>query len=149
MRVYLRDHAAGDGFDVPFSWPIQDERLFQSVFEASCAKWIRGELLPGSEDADFEYWENFQHRVHAAVDEIMARHSGGSRVLISTSGGVIAMVLQRVLQFPDQEVITTNWMVHNSSVSRVKYGQGKISLTQFNSLTHLERSGFQDMITYR
>tara|TARA_B110000858_G_scaffold175732_1_gene209355 strand:- start:39305 stop:40015 length:711 start_codon:yes stop_codon:yes gene_type:complete len=149
MRVYLRDHAADDGFDVPFSWPIKNERLFQSVFEASCAKWIRGELIPSSEDANFEYWENFQHRVHAAVDEIMSRHGSGSRVLISTSGGVIAMVLQRVLQFPDQAVITTNWMVHNSSVSRVKYGQGKISLTQFNNLAHLERSGLQDMITYR
>lgn len=149
MRVYLRDHAADDGFDVPFSWPIKDERLFQTVFEAACAKWIRGELVPGSEDANFEYWENFQHRVYAAIDEIMTRHSSGSRVLISTSGGVIAMVLQRVLQFPDQAVITTNWMVRNSSVSRVKYGRGKVSLTQFNSLPHLERAGMQEMITYR
>jgi broad specificity phosphatase PhoE len=149
MRVYLRDHAADDGFDTPFSWPIKDERLFQTVFEAACAKWIRGELKPGSEDANFEYWENFQHRVYAAVDEIMARHNSGSRVLVSTSGGVIAMVMQRVLQFPDQGVITTNWMLRNSSVSRVKYGQGKVSLSQFNSLPHLERSGLQEMITYR
>ena len=59
------------------------------------------------------------------------------------------MVLQRVLQFPDQAVITTNWMVRNSSVSRVKYGHGKVSLTQFNSLPHLERPGLQEMITYR
>ena len=149
MRVYLRDHAADDGFDTPFSWPIKDERLFQTVFEAACAKWIRGELKLGSEDANFEYWENFQHRVYAAVDEIMARHNSGSRVLVSTSGGVIAMVMQRVLQFPDQGVITTNWMLRNSSVSRVKYGQGKVSLSQFNSLPHLERSGLQEMITYR
>jgi hypothetical protein len=59
------------------------------------------------------------------------------------------MALQRVLQFPDQAVITTNWMVRNSSVSRVKYGQGKVSLAQFNSLPHLERPGLQEMITYR
>ena len=149
LRVYLRDHAADDGFDVPFSWPIKDERLFQSIFEAACAMWIRGELLPSSEDADFEYWENFQHRVHAAVDEIMARHTSGSRVLVSTSGGVIAMALQRVLRFPDQEVISTNWMVRNSSVSRVKYGQGKASLTQFNNRSHLEKPELQGMITYR
>jgi broad specificity phosphatase PhoE len=149
MRVYLRDHAESAGFDTPLNWPINDERLFQTVFEAACAKWIRGELKPTLDDANFEYWQDFQDRVYAAVDEIMARHGGGSRVLISTSGGVIAMVLQRVLQFPDQAVITTNWMVRNSSVSRVKYGQGKVSLTQFNSLPHLERSGLQEMITYR
>lgn len=149
MRVYLRDHAAAEGFEAPGDWPIKDERLFQSVFEAACAKWIRGELEPGAEDTNFEHWHDFQNRVHGAVDEIMAKHGSGSRVLISTSGGVIAMVLQRVLQFPDQAVITTNWMVRNSSVSRVKYGQGKVSLTQFNSLPHLERPGLYEMITYR
>lgn len=149
MRAYLRDHAAGEGFDSPLPWPIKDERLFQTVFEAACAKWIRGELKPDVQDDAFEYWQDFQNRVYTAIDEIMARHNSGSRVLISTSGGVIAMVLQRVLQFPDQSVITTNWMVRNSSVSRIKYGQGKVSLTQFNSLPHLERSGLQEMVTYR
>lgn len=149
MRIYLRDHAATEGFEVPLAWPIREERLFQRVFEAACAKWIRGELKPSAEDVDFEPWADFQSRVYGAIDAIMEQHRGGARVAISTSGGVIAMALQRVLQFPDQAVITTNWMVRNSSVSRVKYGQGKVSLTQFNSLPHLERQGLQHMITYR
>ena len=59
------------------------------------------------------------------------------------------MALQRVLQFPDEKVISTNWMVHNSSVTRFKYGNGKVSLTQFNSLPHLEKNEFKHMITYR
>lgn len=149
MRIYLRDHAANEGYETPLAWPIREERLFQRVFEAACAKWISGELTPAEEDTDFEPWGDFQARVHGAIDEIMVQHGGGARILISTSGGVIAMALQRVLQYPDQTVITTNWMVRNSSVSRVKYGQGKVSLTQFNSLPHLERRGSQHMITYR
>jgi len=40
-------------------------------------------------------------------------------------------------------------MVHNSSVTRVRYGNGKISLTQFNSLPHLEKKGMQHLVTYR
>ena len=149
MRVYLRDHAGADGFEQPIGWPIRDERQFQTVFEAACGRWIRGELNPDNADENFEHWSDFQSRVYGAVDEIMKNHDSGSRVLVSTSGGVIAMILQRVLQFPDQGVITTNWMVRNSSVSRIKYGQGKVSLTQFNSLPHLERPGLQEMITYR
>lgn len=149
MRVFLRDHARNDGFEQPIAWPISDERQFQTVFEAACSRWIRGELSPGEEDRLFEHWADFQRRVYAGVDEIMDRHSNGARVIVSTSGGVIAMILQRVLQFPDEAVITTNWMVRNSSVSRIKYGRGKVSLTQFNSLPHLERPGLQDMITYR
>lgn len=149
MRVFLRDHAAADGFEQPIAWPISDERQFQSVFEAACSRWIRGELRPGDEDQLFEHWADFQRRVYAGVDEIMDKHRDGARVIVSTSGGVIAMILQRVLQFPDEGVITTNWMVRNSSVSRIKYGRGKVSLTQFNSLPHLERPGLHDMITYR
>lgn len=149
VRIYLRDHAAEEGFDSAIKWPTKEKRLFQPIFEAACAKWVCGELQPRDEDGDFEYWVDFQQRVHQAIDEIMARHSGGDRVLISTSGGVIAMTLQRVLQFPDQTVISTNWVVRNSSVSRVKYEQGRVSLTQFNSLSHLERSGLQHMITYK
>ena len=82
-------------------------------------------------------------------DEIMGRHCDGSKVLIATSGGVIAVALQKVLQFSDRETINTNWMVHNSSVSRIRYGKGRLSLAQFNNLPHLERLEKQDMITYR
>lgn len=149
MRVYIRGHATADGFDPSLPWPINDERQFQAVFEAACAKWIRGELAPDVTEEGFEHWADFQRRVHTAIDDIMQKHGSGSRVVISTSGGVIAMILQRVLRFPDSEVITTNWMVRNSSVSRIKYGQGKVSLMQFNSLAHLERPGLAEMITYR
>ena len=79
----------------------------------------------------------------------MSKYSNGSRTLVSTSGGVIATALQRVLNFPDEQVIQTNWMVRNSSVTRIRYGNGKMSVTQFNSLPHLERKGMTDLITYR
>lgn len=149
IQVYLRDHSAEEGFDPSIQWPVKDERLFQQLFEAATAKWINRQLQPAENDTSFEHWEAFQGRVHAVIDEIMQKHGGGSKILISTSGGVIAMALQRVLQFPDDKVISTNWMVHNSSVTRVKYGNGKVSLTQFNSLAHLEREGLQHMVTYR
>ena len=79
----------------------------------------------------------------------MGRHCDGSNVLIATSGVVIAVSLQKVLQFSDRETINTNWMVNNSSVSRIRYGKGRFSLAQFNNLPHLERLEKQDMITYR
>ncbi|MCH8264516.1 MAG: histidine phosphatase family protein [Proteobacteria bacterium] len=151
IRVYLRNHAAGEGrkLDREASMidPGKDPRRFQEIFEAATAKWIRNELQPAPGDTEFEYWDSFKSRVYGVVDELMARH--GSKVLISTSGGVIAMALQRVLQFPDEQVITTNWMVKNSSVTRVKYGNGKLSLVLFNSLAHLEKAELAHMVTYR
>lgn len=149
IQIYLREHAVADGFAEDIAWPVRDERLFQKLFEAATARWINDALEPGAEDLAFEGWQDFRRRVHHVVDEIMSRHSKGARVLVSTSGGVIAMALQRVLQYPDHQVINTNWMVHNSSVTRIKYGNGKVSLTQFNSLPHLEQVDLQHLITYR
>jgi broad specificity phosphatase PhoE len=79
----------------------------------------------------------------------MARHDNGSRVLVSTSGGVIALALQRVLGLPDAQVIAANWMVNNSSVTRIRYGGGRVSLSLFNGLSHLEKPQLRDKITFR
>lgn len=147
MRIYLRDHR-GDSED-EFEWPIKDPKKFQLLFEKATAKWIVGELVPNDEDTEFEHFHDFQQRVHGVIDEIMSDHQSGSKILISTSGGVIAMALQRVLQFPNEHVITTNWMVHNSAVTRIRYGRGRLSLSQFNNLAHLEKNDLAHMVTYR
>ena len=149
IRIYLRDFAYKEGLKTSIEMPITDERLFQSVFERATSKWLSDQLVPNKADSDFESWKAFKRRVYGGVDEIMSKHIHGSRTLVSTSGGVIATVLQRVLKFPDEQVIQTNWMVHNSSITRIRYGNGKMSVMQFNSLPHLERTGMTDLITYR
>ena len=149
LRIYMRDHLSRDKVNAAKEWPIKDERVFQNLFELATAKWIKNELKPSIADSDFESWETFKNRVYRAIDETMEAHTSGSKVLISTSGGVIAMALQKVLNFPDEHVISTNWMIHNSSVTRVRYGNDKVSLTQFNSLPHMEMKDIKHLITYR
>ncbi len=149
IRTHLRDLREAGDQSGPTQWPIQDARLFQKIFEQATARWILDDLDPRDDVADFERWSDFKARVYAALDEVMARHGSGSRVVVSTSGGVIAMALQRVLNFPDDQVIATNWMVRNSAVTRIIYGRGKLSLTQFNNLAHLETPEKQQLITFR
>lgn len=149
IRIYLRDFASQEGLASAKDWPIRDRRQFQLVLEAAAHKWVHGELMPGDEDEDFEFFADFKSRVHTGIEAVMEKYTGGSKVLISTSGGVIAMALQRVLDFPDLQVIATNWMLHNSSITRIRYGGGRLSLAQFNSLPHLETKELNHMITYR
>ncbi|MFT4863677.1 MAG: broad specificity phosphatase PhoE [Pseudohongiellaceae bacterium] len=149
MRIYLRDYAHEFGDLQAVQWPITDPRLFQKLFERATAKWIQNQLTPAETDQDFEYWQDFKTRVHVGLNELMAAHPKSSRLLLTTSGGVIAMALQRVLQFPDEHVISTNWMVHNSSVTRIRYSGDRLSLTQFNNLAHLEKNDLAHMVTYR
>jgi len=161
LKIHLRDLGKTPEADLDFGGAVSDGDMekdiskikekgtFQRLFEEATAKWINGELEPASADDNFEPWPAFKERVYGALDDIMNQNAGGKRVVLSTSGGVIAMALQRVLQFDDNQVISTNWMVHNSSVTRIRYGNGKISLMQFNSLPHLDKKGMQDFITYR
>ncbi|MDO8908312.1 MAG: histidine phosphatase family protein [Pseudohongiella sp.] len=149
LRIYLRDHAIHEGFPAGLALPIKDRKAFQLVLEAATQHWINGTLQADSGDADFESWKDFQARVHGTLDELMQLHTGGARVLISTSGGVIALALQRALNLPDNRVIEANWMVHNSSVTRLVYGRGKVSLGCFNALPHLETPGLRELITFR
>ena len=147
FRIYLRDHH--DDSEEEIEWPIKDPKKFQLLFEKATAKWIVGELVPNDADREFEHFQAFQQRVYGVMDEIMSHHQSGSKILISTSGGVIAMALQRVLQFTNEHVITTNWMVHNSAVTRIRYGRGRLSLSQFNNLAHVESNDLAHMVTYR
>lgn len=146
IDMYLRDHHPKDDAVL---LPILDRKRFQQVFEAATSRWITDELIPTEHDIEFEAWSAFKARVHSVIDEIMTTHRSGSRVLISTSGGVIALALQRVIAIPDEQVIAANWMVNNSSVTRVKYGNGRVSLMSFNGLSHLEKPALRDKITYR
>lgn len=149
IRLYLRDHAAAEGFGPDLQPPITDRKTFQLVLEAATTHWINDTLRATADDQDYESWGDFQGRVHQALDELMAQHTGGSRVLVATSGGVIALALQRALQLPDNQVLATNWMVNNSSVTRLVYGRGKVSLAAFNSLAHLEVPAWRDLVTFR
>lgn len=149
LRIYLRDHAASEGFAIDMQALLQDRRSFQLVLEAATRHWLQDTLRPAADDGDFEAWAHFQARVHGALDELMQQHGSGARVLIATSGGVIALALQRALGIPDNRTIETNWMVHNSSVTRLVYSRGKVSLGSFNALPHLAAPGMAELVTFR
>jgi len=149
IRIYLRDHAAHEGFSDQPGQAIQDRKRFQLILEAAARHWIEGSLQPQSGDEDFEPFRDFRRRVHSLLEELMDTHNKGARVLISTSGGVIALALQYALQLPDNQTMATNWMVNNSSVTRLVYGRGKVSMAGFNVLSHLETPEYHELITFR
>lgn len=149
ISSYLREHGRADGLDIAPGELITDRRLFQRVFEAAAMHWINDTLNPIPEDGGYEAWADFQRRVHGLLETLMERHGSGSRVLVSTSGGVIALMVQAVLRMPDDQAIATNWMVNNSGVTRIRYSGGRRSLMQFNSLSHLETPSHRELITYR
>jgi len=143
LDAYREQHAAAEGFGEGGN--MKDRRFFQRFLEAACLRWVNGEL----EGKDLEKFSAFKARVNDALDQVLSANSKGKRVVVATSGGVIALVVQRVLGLSDQQAINLNWMVYNTSMTRIPFSGTKISLSVFNSIPHLERPGFTDKITYR
>lgn len=149
IRIYLRDHAAREGMPGHLDFRSMDRKTFQVVLEAAGRHWLAGTLQPHEADVDFETWQAFKHRVCEAIQRVMERYRSGSRVIISTSGGVIALALQYALELNDSQTLAVNWMVNNSSVTRLVYGRGRVSMGGFNCLAHLETPGSRKLITFR
>jgi len=82
-----------------------------------------------------ESFAQFEERVTAAIDE--HAHHGG-RVLLVTSGGVIAMLLRRLLNLNNAAHARIMLATMNSSIHRVHYVHEQFLLSGFNGIPHLE-----------
>ncbi|MGQ9426485.1 histidine phosphatase family protein [Gilvimarinus sp. F26214L] len=148
LDAYREQYARADGFVIEgegYASGMKDRRFFQRFLEQACQRWVQGEL-----ESDFiEPFPQFKQRVGDALQEIMAANSKGRRVVLATSGGVIAIAVQSVLNVPDEQAINLNWMVYNTSITRIPFSGARKSLSVFNSIPHLDRPGYTDKISYR
>lgn len=126
------------------------KKAFQLVFEDAMARW-----MGGMHDRDYgESWPVFRSRCIAALNKLV--EAGGSqRIVVFTSGGTIATLVQHVLGMTDAQVFQLNWSLVNSAVTRLMFQsatEGKparISLSYLNSYAHLEKSRNATFVTYR
>jgi broad specificity phosphatase PhoE len=115
---------------------------FQKLFEAVISKWVDGAIhLPG-----LETWSEFCSRVNFGLVKILATGSPGERVAIVTSGGPIAVAMQRALNLSPQHTLQVSWMSRNCSWSEFLYSGDRFTLSAYNTHPHLNDSA---ILTYR
>jgi broad specificity phosphatase PhoE len=115
---------------------------FQKLFEAVSTEWVRGTiLLPGVES-----WPEFCSRVNLGLSKVMASGGRGEQVAVVSSGGPIAVAMQRALHLSPQHALELSWMSRNSSWSEFLYTSDRFTLSAFNTHPHLSDA---TMLTYR
>lgn len=122
----------------------KNPKLFQTAFELAIAKWL-GEHPHAH--APFESWRDFCGRCANGLREIAA--AGHQRVVVFTSGGVIAVALREALGLSDTMTFRQNWRIYNASVHTFRSGRSGLSLLGFNNISHLELGGAPDLVTFR
>lgn len=128
-------------------WPKlhHDRKRFQLFLERAARAWVDAAI----EAEDMTPWSGFHGRIMLALRNIMAAHGRSKTLVISTSGGVIGVIVAHVLGLSNHVAVELNWAVHNASITRLFYNADKVTLSMFNALPHLDRESRRSLITYR
>lgn len=133
------EEASRDGGD-----PGTRYRFLHRYLEAVIGCWVRGayDQAPGYPPT----WEEWSGGARDALGTVMSATGKGQSAAVFTSGGIVGLSLQTVMQAPDIKAAEVNWRVYNASVSRFTFsGVDRVSLDSFNDVSHLAR----DQLTYR
>jgi len=120
-------------------------RAFQDLFAAAFARWMRS----NREDEYAESFGGFRRRCLEALDRLIAASSRSARIIVFTSGGPIAVIVQRVLGLADERVGALNFSLVNAAVTTLRFRPWELSLLTLNNFQHLQHAGTAELVTYR
>ncbi len=122
--------------------PPQRRRTFQKLFETVVTMWVRGELAV----VGVESWEAFIARVNRGLSQFLSPAGKSETCAIFTSGGPVAVSVQRALHLSPQNTLQVAWMPRNCSYSEFLFSGDRFTLSTFNSFQHLDDPA---LLTYR
>jgi len=100
------------------------------LIQAALGAWIAGKVPEAPES-----WDGFGERVASAGRRLLARR--GQRLLVLTSGGVIARLAQAALAAPHHVAVDFSMALRNSGLSEFHAREERLALGSFNALPHL------------
>lgn len=117
-------------------------KTFQKMFEAVIGMWVDGNINTDG----VESWAEFSDRVNQGLTRFLSKGRHGERIVVFTSGGPIAVAVQRALDLTPQNTLQISWMSQNCSLSEFLFSGDRFTLSTFNSFPHLDNTSLQ---TYR
>lgn len=122
--------------------PGERQKNFQKMFETVIGSWVNGELaVPGVES-----WIEFCARVNRGLTELITDAHSGEEALVFSSGGPIAVAVQRALNLTARNTLGVLWMSRNCSYSEFLFSGDRFTLSSFNAFPHLDDPA---LLTYR
>jgi broad specificity phosphatase PhoE len=122
--------------------PAQRRRNFQKLFDTVVTMWVNGELAVDG----VESWEAFIARVNRGLSQFLSSANKSETCAIFTSGGPVAVSVQRALRLSPRDTLQVAWMPRNCSYSEFLFSSDRFTLSTFNSFQHLDDPA---LLTYR
>jgi broad specificity phosphatase PhoE len=121
---------------------IEQRTSFQKLFEIVITKWVEGEVMASG----VESWTEFSARVSRGLSLVTSGAKSNEQVAIFSSGGPIAVAMQRALNLSPRDTLRTSWMSRNCSFSDFLFSADRFTLSSFNMFPHLDDG---ELLTYR
>lgn len=122
--------------------PPQRRRNFQRLFETVVTMWVKGDLVVEG----VESWAAFSARVNRGLSQFLSAAGKSETCAIFTSGGPVAVSVQRALRLSPEDTLQVAWMPRNCSYSEFLFSGDRFTLSTFNSFQHLDDPA---LLTYR
>lgn len=106
---------------------------YQALFAEVMGRWLDGAYGPDG----VETWPDFEGRVLAALEQLVARAEGTRRVVLFTSVGPTAVLLRRAIGLDPHAAYALAYRQRNASVSRFLFSGRRFGLDAFNEVSHL------------
>lgn len=125
--------------------PAKSDRMSIARFLAEALTcWASGAL----DHRLAEGWHAFHARIARARDRLAMEVGKGERVLLVSSGGVIAKLAQAALEVSDQRTIDFNMSLMNSAISEFLWVDNLLRLRTWNTLPHMAQHAERQLWTH-
>ena len=122
-----------------------DRRAFERVFEKVITRWISGDHdRPG-----VTTWNEFRERVHSGIRKVMEENGRRKKIIVFTSGGPVSAAVNMTLGISAKHAMRIAGLVVNTAITTLLYNDERISLSSFNTFSHLVLRNGGDLVTYR
>ncbi len=145
LTVIMPELARSNPLIAEFLAATGDRRkLFQPVFELAVSKWLEQDEWP-----QMESWRQFNQRVQAAIEKVLADAEKGQNIAVVSSGGPISAIIGQLLGLSPVKAIDLSWTLANASISKIFYSGSRRSLAYFNNYSYLQKADDRALISFR
>ncbi len=109
-------------------------RHFHRLLETVISCWVRGDHGPDEVPLP---WNQWSEGIRSSLAATLSDARKGAAIALFTSGGVIGVTVQSVLEAPPIKAAELNWRIYNGSVTRYTFSGNRVSLDHFNDISHL------------
>lgn len=130
----IREQLSPDDYSL-----LRDRSIFKTLYFPVMHKWIDGEKPQVSR---CESSVDFANRVVSGLD-LLDQDSEEERVAVFTSGGVISVLMMKLLGMPPRSIAEFNWRTANASITRWIRTERGWGLESYNHVGHIIQHGLK------